>query len=132
MTTAQGYDDIDNYIAQLKEIDDQKMNIIQKVYDTHDEQSDVARWLCNYIFVSDLDKFQEGRYIRWIKRNEPNAIVSIGAFFCRVDIGINSDIYCVCKTKFNRYFSVSFNTHYIFQKITKDEIMLNNILRVYN
>lgn len=77
--------------------------------------------LKDYRYVDDLSDIQYGRYIRWIKLNDPSKIIlSNGGVIIDIKI-LQNGIHVVCKNFNNQRFQIKIDECYIFQKLTDQE-----------
>jgi hypothetical protein len=77
--------------------------------------------LKEYRYVDDLSDIQYGRYIRWIKLNDPSKIIlSNGGVIIDIKI-LQNGIHVVCKNFNNQRFQIKIDECYIFQKLTDQE-----------
>ena len=111
-----------------KIISSQKNNMLQRLQLPRDKLKRFHKKLKNYRYCSDLKDLQYGYYIRWIRLMNPEKIhLTNGGIVCEVKI-INNEIHIVCKNNFNRLFQIKFDKCLIFQKLTKQENVILNIL----
>ena len=111
-----------------KIISSQKNNMLQRLQLPRDKLKRFHKKLKNYRYCSDLKDLQYGYYIRWIRLMNPEKIhLTNGGIVCEVKI-INNEIHIVCKNNFNRLFQIKFDECLIFQKLTKQENVILNIL----
>lgn len=87
--------------------------------------------LSYYKYVDELDTLQSGAYLRWIQitKTKKTIILAQGAIFCEVVLG-EKGLMCVCKNFYNTYFQLELSTHLFFQKLSTQEIVVANILKI--
>jgi hypothetical protein len=122
--------DTDNYehiLIEYKNMQNQKKYIIDKLMVEPHINNRYMHSLSSYLFVSEIDTLVEGTYLRWILKNDKqnNYKLSKGAIYCKTIIGNSDNIMCVCKNPFNHtYFHISFDSFYIFRKMTQQELLI--------
>lgn len=107
----------------------------QKVFDELELSLELIKKYHNslkyYILIDNISEITDGIYIRWINSNNK---LTNGALVCNIEI-FDYDIIINCKTVTNRFFSISYNSNYVFKKITNDDLILitlmNNCNKIY-
>lgn len=81
-----------------------------------------------YRYVDEIDEINMGSYIRWFNiKNPKNIKLTNGGFI--IDIKYQNDnIILVCKNYINKIFSLKIEECIIFQKLTKQEELIMEIL----
>jgi len=83
--------------------------------------------LVYYKYVDEISDLKHGAYIRWINIENPSGPFQLtkGAVFCETKITDNG-VYCICKNLgfVSTYFQISLEKNLIFQKFTKEEIII--------
>ena len=81
-----------------------------------------------YRYVDEIDEINMGSYIRWFNIKDPKNIkLTNGGFI--IDIKYQNDnIILVCKNYINKIFSLKIEECIIFQKLTKQEELIMEIL----
>jgi len=123
----------------IKEIDDRKLlttgelksiknNILQKMLFERDELKYYHKLLSSYRYVDEIDELRYGSYIRWFNIKKIKSLKLLNGGFI-VDIkNNNNDIIILCKNSQNKFFNLKMGECIIFQKNTKQETLLINIL----
>jgi hypothetical protein len=115
-----------------KKIDEIKNTIFRKLNLKKDDLKEVQKKLQDYKYVDELPDLQEGRYIRWISNKDPekmylaNGGIVVGTKV--VDGGIN----ITCKNNMNRFFEIKMKDNIVFQKLTKQEKVLLDVMNYLN
>ena len=80
----------------------------------------------NYIYIDTIDKLKIGNYLRWISyKNNECFLLNKGGFLENININDKNDnINIMIKTITNKYFTLNFNTNFIFKKLTKQESII--------
>ena len=111
--------------GELKTI---KNNILQKMLFEKDELKYYHKLLSSYRYVDEIDELRYGSYIRWFNIKKPKSLKLLNGGFI-VDIkNNNDDIIILCKNGQNKFFNLKMGECIIFQKNTKQETLLINIL----
>ena len=111
--------------GELKSI---KNDILQKMLFDKDELKHYHKLLTNYRYVDEIDELRYGSYIRWFNLNKIKSLKLLNGGFI-VDIKTNNkDIIILCKNAQNKFFNIKMNESIIFQKNTKQEVLLIKIL----
>lgn len=106
-----------------------KYDILKKVTETKSELSHFYKLLNEYRYIDEVDEFRLGSYIRFfnLKKAETNSLELMrGGFICDLKTTKN-DILIVCKNGI-RFFNIKMNESIIFQKNTKQEKILIEII----
>ena len=104
---------IENNLTILKELDlddDVTLDYLIKIKD--------------YKYVDELSELKYGSFIRWIPIIDPN---SLPLHYCGIicDIKIADDgVFIVCKNFMHRHYTFKMDECLIFQKLTKQELVL--------
>ena len=98
-----------------------KNDILQQLQLPREKLKHYHTLLKNYRYIETIDDIVLGNYIRWINlSNAENINLTNGAIasdFKETD----TTVYIVCKTQFNRFFSVDTNKCLVFQKLNEHE-----------
>lgn len=81
--------------------------------------------LKNYKLVHEIDKLRYGSYIRWIKDNK----LYKGMIVCDIVIG-DDGVNIKGKTFTNQFLTIKIDNCIIFQKMTKEEVIIEKIKNV--
>lgn len=81
-----------------------------------------------YRYIDEIDEINMGSYIRWFNiKNPKNIKLTNGGFI--IDIKYQNDnIILVCKNNINKIFSLKLEECIIFQKLTKQQELIMEIL----
>jgi hypothetical protein len=113
-------------------INEIKNNILEKLNLPEEIFIDFQRKLEDYKYIDELPDLQQGRYIRWIStKPSKNENLATGGIVCDIKV-VNEGINIICKNKFNRFFEIKMNDNIIFQKITKQEKVLLDVMNYLN
>jgi hypothetical protein len=82
--------------------------------------------LMGYKYIDELPDITSGRYIRWIHKHNHKYLAN-GGIVCDTKI-VSDGINIICKNFFNKVFEIKFKDNYIFQKFTKQEKVLLNVV----
>lgn len=78
--------------------------------------------LNNYRYIIEPDEITVGRYVRWIRIDNPSRIkLTTGGIV--VDLKDDGEI-VVCKNNVNRMFQIRFDRSLVFQKLTEGEELI--------
>ena len=97
-------------------------NIIYEDLDLYLEKLELYR------YVDEIDEIKMGSYIRWFNIKNPNNVkLTNGGFI--IDIKYQNDnIILICKNTKNKLFSLKLEECILFQKLTKQEELIIEIL----
>jgi len=99
----------------------EKNDILQRLQLSRDTLKHYHAQLKHYRYIEKVKDIILGNYIRWINLTDPaNLKLTHGAIVSEFK-ETNDTIYLVCKTQFNRFFSVDMNKCIIFQKLNPQE-----------
>lgn len=82
--------------------------------------------LKGYKYIDELPDITSGRYIRWIHKHN-HGFLANGGIVCDTKI-VSDGINIICKNFFNKVFEIKFKDNYVFQKFTKQENVLLNVV----
>ena len=115
-------------LTSSSEIKEMKNNILQKMLFDRDELKMYHKLLTHYRYVDEIDELRYGSYIRWFNISKPKSLKLLNGGFI-VDIkNNNNDIIILCKNSLNKFFNLKMGECIIFQKNTKQEVILIQIL----
>ena len=111
--------------GELKSI---KNDALQKLLFDREELKHYHKLLTNYRYVDEIDELRYGSYIRWFNLKKPKSLKLLNGGFI-IDIKTNNkDIIILCKNAQNKFFNLKMDESFIFQKNTKQEVLLIKIL----
>tara|TARA_Y100000588_G_C14234716_1_gene916759 strand:+ start:820 stop:1248 length:429 start_codon:yes stop_codon:yes gene_type:complete len=109
-------------------IQKQKNDMLQRLQMPKSKLKSFHKKLKKYRYCSDLKDIQYGFYVRWIPIGNPENIrLTNGGIICDIKITENG-IYVVCKNNFNNIFQFKFDECLIFQKLSREEIVILKVL----
>ncbi len=82
--------------------------------------------LNGYIYLDEMNHLKYGSFIRYIPITDPEYLpLHSGGILCEVKV-VDDGISLVCKSAgpFPRHFQLKFDEHLVFQKLTKQEMIL--------
>jgi hypothetical protein len=113
-----------------KKIKKIKYDQLKKIIEDKNELIYFYKLLNNYRYVDEVDEIRIGSYIRFfnLKKAEITNTLELmrGGFVCDLRVS-NNDIIVACRNG-NRFFNIKMNECFIFQKNTKQEEMLIQII----
>tara|TARA_B100000424_G_scaffold253720_1_gene231138 strand:+ start:7559 stop:7987 length:429 start_codon:yes stop_codon:yes gene_type:complete len=127
-------DDENKVILQLnnQKIKSIKNDVLQQLQLSGSELKSFHKKLKCYRYVDDLENLKFGSYIRWINLTNPNNIkLCNGGFVVKMTM-TNGDICITCRNSCNRLFKLCMDNAMIFQKNTKQEEILLNVMDYLN
>jgi len=84
--------------------------------------------LTNYKYIKKCDDLKLGRYIRWIPLIDPDIFnLTVGGFICGIHCN-ETNTKILCKNYKNDLFNCIFDSSLVFQKLSKQETMIKDIL----
>ena len=130
-------DEINNIFKDLDEntvnmlsnnnIENRKKTILNSILSDEDVDLYLEK-LHVYRYVDEMDEMNIGSYIRWFNIKDPNNIkLTNGGFI--IDMKYQNDtILLICKNTINKLFSLKLEECILFQKLTKQEELIIEIL----
>ena len=113
-------------------IKDQINNVLQRLQLNRDTLKSYHKKLKDYRYVSDLSDLKYGEYIRWITLKDVTKIyLTKGANYCDYKV-VNNMLHLVCKSNFGKIFQIKFDEVELFQKLSKQEKILLNVIELLN
>jgi hypothetical protein len=88
--------------------------------------------LKHYTFIDDICHLRTGAFIRWIRIED--MVLTSGGLVCELNL-LGSGMYITCKPPgkyFGKHFRIYCDDVLIFQKMTADEIIVNNAMQYIN
>uniref|UniRef100_A0A6C0HSE4 Uncharacterized protein n=1 Tax=viral metagenome TaxID=1070528 RepID=A0A6C0HSE4_9ZZZZ len=79
-----------------------------------------------YKNIIEIDKLRYGSYIRWIYKNDINCTLQKGILVCDIIIG-DEGINIKGKTFNNHFITIKIDDCIIFQKLSKQELIIHKI-----
>jgi len=119
-------DEIQKYqITDTRTIRDRKKKILDSLLLEPEELKHYQHLLSEYRYVDEIDELRMGSYIRFFKLNTDSLDLGRGGFLA--DIKMNQTIVLLLKNR-NRFFQLKMEECILFQKNTKQEEVLIQIL----
>tara|TARA_Y100000591_G_C21778093_1_gene669445 strand:+ start:195 stop:626 length:432 start_codon:yes stop_codon:yes gene_type:complete len=113
-------------------IKDQINNVLQRLQLNRDTLKSYHKKLKDYRYVSDLSDLKYGEYIRWIPLKDVTKLyLTKGANYCDYKV-VNNMLHLVCKSNFGKIFQIKFDEVELFQKLSKQEKILLNVIELLN
>tara|TARA_Y100000768_G_scaffold387239_1_gene377897 strand:- start:16776 stop:17219 length:444 start_codon:yes stop_codon:yes gene_type:complete len=87
-----------------------------------------------YRYISDLNDFKYGMFIRWysLKKLQKRELkLEMGGFISDIKI-VSNDVHIVCKTIFGKHIQIKSGENIIFQKITDQEKVIISVVDYVN
>jgi hypothetical protein len=108
-----------------------KYDVLKSIIEERKELTHFYKLLLDYIYMDEVDEFRLGSYIRFFNLNKANDVsleLLRGGFICDLKTTKDkNDILIVCKNGI-RFFNIKMNECIIFQKNTKQEKILIEII----
>mgnify|MGYP001228525072 FL=1 len=119
-------DEIEN--LNYDKIQEMNIKIINELHLSKKDAVTIAISLKDYLFIDELSDIKDGRFVKWINLDDPVKLKQ-GGIICGYEIG-NEGVYLKCKNFKNRFFSLSLEKNLVFQKLSNQEIIIINALKL--
>ena len=122
-----------DYLTSGK-IKEHKKLIFDEMNLTKEERIKASKSLEFYRYISDLNDFKYGMFIRWygLKKLQKRELkLEQGGFISDIKIVAN-DVHIVCKTIFNHHVQIKTSENIVFQKITDQEKVIISVVDYVN
>ena len=119
-------DEIEN--LNYDKIQEMNLKIINELHLSKKDAVSIAISLKDYLFIDELSDIKDGRFVKWINLEDPVKLKQ-GGIICGYEIG-NEGVYLKCKNFKNRFFSLSLEKNLVFQKLSNQEIIIINALKL--
>ena len=119
-------DEIEN--LNYDKIQEMNIKIINELHLSKKDAVIIAISLKDYLFIDELSDIKDGRFVKWINLEDPVKLKQ-GGIICGYEIG-NEGVYLKCKNFKNRFFSLSLEKNLVFQKLSNQEIIIINALKL--
>ena len=121
--------------TNYNEIKQHKHSVYEELEIPEEERNEYDRKLEGYRYISELNDFREGQFIRWIKltTDQPYRLAR-GGFSVKVDI-INEDVHVTCKLPIKRGFQhivLKGSENIFFQKLSDSEQIILSAIEYLN
>ena len=122
-------EEMDKYnLTDHTTINKQKNTILSQLLETEKERRAYRKLLVDYRYVDEMDEFRIGSYVRYFNIQKEHGLELLRGGFI-VDIQIREEkVYLLCKNGANKFFKIPLHDSIIFQKNTKQEKLLLDIL----
>lgn len=122
-------EEMDKYnLTDHATIQKQKKKILSRLLETDTERKAYLKLLVDYRYVDEMDEFRLGSYVRYFNMNKDHGIELLRGGFI-VDLQTREEkVYLLCKNGANKFFKIRLHDSIIFQKNTKQEKLLLDIL----
>jgi hypothetical protein len=98
------------------------------------ERESAHKSLAFYRYISDLNDFKYGMFIRWYslkKLQKKELKLEMGGFISDIKI-VSNDVHIVCKTIFGKHMQIKTGENIVFQKITDQERVIISVVDYVN
>ena len=122
-------EEMDKYnLTDHATIQKQKNTILSQLLETEKERKAYQKLLVDYRYVDEIDEFRLGSYVRYFNiQKKYNLELLRGGFI--VDLQTREEkVYLLCKNGNNKFFKILLQDSIVFQKNTKQEKLLLDIL----
>lgn len=122
-------EEMDKYnLTDHATIQKQKNTILSQLLETEKERKAYQKLLVDYRYVDEIDEFRLGSYVRYFNiQKKYNLELLRGGFI--VDLQTREEkVYLLCKNGSNKFFKILLQDSIVFQKNTKQEKLLLDIL----
>jgi hypothetical protein len=123
-------DDENSHLLELtnKKIRQMNLDILKQLHLSQEDTLQIIKKLKHYRYVDGMNELKYGSFIRWIPITDPNNIfLTTGAIFCEFKI-TNNGVSIVYKNFNNRLAQIKMDECLLFQKLTKQEMVLLSAL----
>lgn len=121
--------------TNYQEIKEHKQAIYEELGISFEEREKMEKKLEGYRYISELNDFRDGHFIRWIKLNTDTAYcLARGGFAVKVDI-INEDIHVTCKLPIRfgfKHIVLKGSENIFFQKLSDSESIILSAIEYLN
>jgi hypothetical protein len=122
-------EEMDKYnLTDHATIQKHKNTILSRLLETEKERRIYKKLLVDYRYVDEIDEFRPGSYVRYFNIQKDNGLELLRGGFI-VDIQTREEkVYLLCKNGNNKFFKILLQDSIVFQKNTKQEKLLLDIL----
>uniref|UniRef100_A0A6C0H628 Uncharacterized protein n=1 Tax=viral metagenome TaxID=1070528 RepID=A0A6C0H628_9ZZZZ len=107
-------------------IEEQKLELFRNKLLLND-YNDFLEKLYNYKYIENINDIKLGRYIRWISLLNDELKLTSGGFCCSIILN-EKETKIFCKNVMNETFCCIFDSSLVFQKFSKQEIIIRKII----
>ena len=122
-------EEMDKYnLTDYATIQKQKNTILSQLLETEKERKAYRKLLVDYRYVDEIDEFRLGSYVRYFNIRKKYSMELLRGGFI-VDLQTREEkVYLLCKNGNNKFFKILLQDSIVFQKNTKQEKLLLDIL----
>jgi hypothetical protein len=122
-------EEMDKYnLTDHATIQKQKNTILSQLLETEKERKVYQKLLVDYRYVDEIDEFRLGSYVRYFNIQKKYSMELLRGGFI-VDLQTREEkVYLLCKNGNNKFFKILLQDSIVFQKNTKQEKLLLDIL----
>ncbi len=122
-------EEMDKYnLTDHSTIQKQKNAILSQLLETEKERKVYKKLLVEYRYVDEIDEFRPGSYVRYFNIKKDYGLDLMRGGFI-VDLQTREEkVYLLCKNGNNKFFKILLQDSIVFQKNTKQEKLLLDIL----
>jgi hypothetical protein len=115
-------------------IQEHKTKIFDEMNLNAEERESAHKSLKFYRYISDLNEFKYGMFIRWysLKKFKKRELkLEMGGFISDIKI-VTDDVHIICKNIFGKHVQIRIGENIIFQKITDQEKVIISVVDYVN
>ena len=122
-------EEMDKYnLTDHQTINKEKNVILSRLLDKENERKVYRKLLVDYRYVDEIDEFRMGSYVRYFNIQKDSGLELMRGGFI-VDLQTREEkVYILCKNGNNKFFKILLQDSIVFQKNTKQEKLLLDIL----
>jgi hypothetical protein len=122
-------EEMDKYnLTDYQTINKEKNVILSRLLDKENERKVYRKLLVDYRYVDEIDEFRMGSYVRYFNIQKDSGLELMRGGFI-VDLQTREEkVYLLCKNGNNKFFKILLQDSIVFQKNTKQEKLLLDIL----
>jgi hypothetical protein len=122
-------EEMDKYnLTDYVTINKQKNVILSQLLDKEHERRAFRKLLVDYRYVDEIDEFRLGSYVRYFNIHKDSGLELLRGGFI-VDLQTREEkVYLLCKNGANKFFKILLQDSIVFQKNTKQEKLLLDIM----
>ena len=122
-------EEMDKYnLTDHQTINKEKNVILSRLLDKENERKVYRKLLVDYRYVDEIDEFRMGSYVRYFNIQKDSGLELMRGGFI-VDLQTREEkVYLLCKNGNNKFFKILLQDSIVFQKNTKQEKLLLDIL----
>ena len=114
----------------LSSIKAKKNDILQQLGLRKDYLKTLHKKLKHYKYCENINDLDFGRYIRWISLKNPEQLkLTNGGIICDLKV-VEGELHIICKNNINRIIQLNFNKCVVFQKLSNEENIILQALKL--